>query len=267
LPAVKVPFELAYCVVDPDLVPENGAVPAPPPNTGSPGVRAAELAHALAAEKYGMPPEFPATLNVGVLVPLATESRPTRPGNTTLVTVPVPGGLPASTRLPLPRGSITKAWLAIRVPLTVAKVVVVPDLEPEEGAPPGPPPTMGSPLVNDPEEAQTVGLEKYGIPPELPATEIAGVVLGVATESSPPAPEETETLLTVPMPGAPPESTMLPLASHTAAWPLVVGPFRVAKVVVFPDLLPLVGPPAPPPITGRLEMSEADEAQVPEAEK
>jgi hypothetical protein len=65
---------------------DEGATPAPPPFTSALAVSAAELAHVLAPEKYGMPPLVPATVNAGVVVGVATEIRP--PVKETLVTVP-----------------------------------------------------------------------------------------------------------------------------------------------------------------------------------
>jgi hypothetical protein len=65
-----------------------GAAPAPPPSTKSPAGSAAEVAHVDALEKYGIPPEVPATVNAGVVVDVATEIKP--PVNETEVTVPVP---------------------------------------------------------------------------------------------------------------------------------------------------------------------------------
>jgi hypothetical protein len=44
------------------------------------------------------------------------------------------------------------------------------------------------------EDAQVVEPEKYGIPPEVPATVKAGVVVGLATEMSPPVKPTVVTL-------------------------------------------------------------------------
>jgi hypothetical protein len=76
-----------------------GAVPEPPPNTTPPEASNAEDAHVVAEEKYGMPPDVPATVNAGVLVGVATEIKP--PVKPTLVTVPPVAG-DAQTVLPEP---------------------------------------------------------------------------------------------------------------------------------------------------------------------
>jgi hypothetical protein len=55
--------------------------------------------------------------------------------------------------------------------------------------------------VSTPELAQVLALEKYGMPPDVPATVNAGVVLAVATEIKPPV---KLTLVTVPLPPPPP---------------------------------------------------------------
>jgi hypothetical protein len=64
-----------------------GGLPAPPHFISVLTVPAAELAHVAAPEKYGMPPEVPATVNAGVDVGVPTEINP--PVKETLVTVPV----------------------------------------------------------------------------------------------------------------------------------------------------------------------------------
>ena len=65
-------------------------------------------------------------------------------------------------------------------------VVVVPKLPSTVGATPAPPPSTILFVVNTPEEAQVVPLEKYGMPPLVPAIVNAGVVVGVATDTIPP---------------------------------------------------------------------------------
>jgi len=65
-----------------------GVTPAPPPRTIAPAARAAEDAQVDALEKYGMPPEVPATVSAGVVVAVATVMIP--PVKLTLVTVPLP---------------------------------------------------------------------------------------------------------------------------------------------------------------------------------
>lgn len=75
-----------------------GGLPAPPHFISVLTVPAAELAHVLALEKYGMPPLVPATVSAGVVVGVATEIKP--PVKETLVTVPLPPPPPLSTQLP-----------------------------------------------------------------------------------------------------------------------------------------------------------------------
>ena len=74
-------------------------------------------------------------------------------------------------------------------------VVVVPKLPSTVGAAPAPPPSTILLAVNTPEDAQAVPLEKYGMPPLVPAKVNAGVVVGVATDTMPPV---QLTLVTVP---------------------------------------------------------------------
>ena len=63
------------------------------------------------------------------------------------------------------------------------------------GAAPAPPPTIKALAANAALDAQVVPLVKYGIPPLVPATVSAGVVVAVATEMMPPV---KLTLVTVP---------------------------------------------------------------------
>ena len=65
-----------------------GATPAPPPTISALAVSAALLAQVLALEKYGTPPDVPATVSAGMVVAVATLIRP--PVKLTLVTVPDP---------------------------------------------------------------------------------------------------------------------------------------------------------------------------------
>lgn len=65
-----------------------GAAPAPPPITSALAAKAADVAQVDALEKYGTPPEVPATVNAGVVVPVATDTTP--PVKLTEVTVPEP---------------------------------------------------------------------------------------------------------------------------------------------------------------------------------
>ena len=85
-PDVCVPVVVTNSVVLPDTVPTAGAAPAPPPMTGKFAVSAALDAHVAAPEKYGMPPDVPATVKAGVVVAVPTETSP--PVQPTLVTVP-----------------------------------------------------------------------------------------------------------------------------------------------------------------------------------
>jgi hypothetical protein len=69
------------------------------------------------------------------------------------------------------------------------------------GAAPVPPPTTIAFEASAAELAQVVPLEKYGIPPDVPAIVNAGVVVAVAIETMPPV---QLTLVTVPEPPPPP---------------------------------------------------------------
>ena len=120
----------------------------------------------------------------------------------TLVAVATPSvgvtsvGLVAKTLLPVPVLSVkAAARLAddgvpknVRMPAAVDVVL---------GAAPAPPPITIALAANAPELAQVVPLEKYGIPPDVPAIVNAGVVVAVATETIPPV---QLTLVTVPDP-------------------------------------------------------------------
>lgn len=80
-----------------------GVAPAPPPTTKALAAKAAEDAQVDALEKYGMPPEVPATVNAGVVVGLATVMMP--PVKLTVVTVPpdaVEARVPATNVNPVP---------------------------------------------------------------------------------------------------------------------------------------------------------------------
>lgn len=55
-----------------------------------------------------------------------------------------------------------------------------------DGAKPAPPPTINALAVKTAEDAQLVPLLKYGMPPDVPATVNAGVVVGDAIETIPP---------------------------------------------------------------------------------
>jgi hypothetical protein len=76
-----------------------GATPAPPPTTKAFAASAADEAHVEAELKYGTPPDVPATVNAGVVVGVATETKP--PVQPTDVTVPEPPPpLPVVSSLP-----------------------------------------------------------------------------------------------------------------------------------------------------------------------
>jgi hypothetical protein len=64
------------------------------------------------------------------------------------------------------------------------------------GAAPAPPPKTIALAANAAEDAHVDALLKYGIPPDVPATVKAGVVVAVATEIIPPV---NDTLVTVPV--------------------------------------------------------------------
>jgi hypothetical protein len=72
------------------------------------------------------------------------------------------------------------------------------------GAAPAPPPNTTEVEASNADVAQVDALEKYTMPPEVPATVRAGVLVGVATEINPPV---KDTLVT------PPVVFRLPLAS------------------------------------------------------
>ena len=72
-PPVFTPLPIAVTTPEPVVV-VAGAEPAPPPRTISFAASAAELAQALLLEKYGMPPEVPATVNA--IVPLVVIGTP-----------------------------------------------------------------------------------------------------------------------------------------------------------------------------------------------
>jgi hypothetical protein len=130
----------------------------------------------------------------------------------TLVAVATPSvgvtsvGLVANTKEPDPVSSVTAAArLAddgvpkkVRIPAAVDVVL---------GATPAPPPITIALAANAPELAQVVPLEKYGIPPDVPAIVNAGVVVAVATETIPPV---QLTLVTVPDPPPPDAAIVMP---------------------------------------------------------
>ena len=79
-----------------------------------------------------------------------------------------------------------------------------------EGATPAPPPSTKSPAGSTAELVHVDEDVKYGIPPEVPTTVSAGVVVGVATDTIPPV---NETDVTVPVGPAPLDAAVIkPLA-------------------------------------------------------
>ena len=84
-----------------------GDAPAPPPRTNCPLPRAADDAHPVALEKYGMPPEVPATVNASVPLVVIGEPetliRPPVKLAPALVTVPLPAGV---AHVPSPRQNV-----------------------------------------------------------------------------------------------------------------------------------------------------------------
>jgi hypothetical protein len=120
--------------------------------------------------------------------------------------------------------------------------------------------------VSAADEAQAEELEKYGMPPLVPATVRARVPLVVigdpATEINPPV-KVWATLVTVPVPQAAPCAIWFPFASIFTQSPLVCVPVVVTNWVVFPDRVPTLGAtPAPPPMTGRFAVKAPEEAHV-----
>ena len=105
-----------------------------------------------------------------------------------LVTVPLDGVPSAPLKVTGAPALPTLAARAVRMPVPVVTVA---------GAAPAPPPTTSALAASAAEVAQVVPLEKYGMPPEVPATVSAGVVVAVATETMPPV---KPTLVTVPLP-------------------------------------------------------------------
>ena len=82
------------------------------------------------------------------------------------------------------------------------------------GAAPAPPPSTTAEAVRAPDVAHVDPLEKYGMPPDVPAIVNAGVVVAVAIETMPPV---QPTLVTVPAPLATVQPSALPLASTPSA--------------------------------------------------
>lgn len=85
-----------------DAAIDDGAAPAPPPIKTALAANAADDAHVDAEEKYGMPPDVPATVRAKVPLPVIgeppTDTKPPVKVSATLVTVPV-GTAPPSVRV------------------------------------------------------------------------------------------------------------------------------------------------------------------------
>jgi hypothetical protein len=132
----------------------TGAPPAPPPSTIALATRAVEDAQVEVLEKYGMPPEAPATVRASV--PLAvigepeTVIRPPVNDCATEVTVPVP----ATAHVPSPRQKVDALALVPLFKLVTGKLPVTPvpkgnpvalDSVPLDGVPSTPPFTTNAP--------------------------------------------------------------------------------------------------------------------------
>ena len=105
-----------------------------------------------------------------------------------LVTVPldgVPSAPPFTTNAPAVP-VLTPSAVTTPVPVVVVA-----------GVTPAPPPSTNEPAASAAEDAQVDPLEKYGMPPEVPAIVNAGVVVGFATVIIPPV---KPTLVTLPLP-------------------------------------------------------------------
>src|ERR1700735_5330370 len=95
---------------------------------------------------------------------------------------------PESTKLPL--ASIDTQWPLVSAPVLVANLVVLPVTDPTVGAEPAPPPITGRLAVRAADDAHADDDEKYGMPPDVPATVSARVPVEVIgeppTDISPP---------------------------------------------------------------------------------
>ena len=198
-------------------------------------------------------------VNVAVsTVPAVMTSVPTAPADVSVIAttdsvypeivgVVSVGDVP-KTLAPVPVSSVNSAarFALDGVPRKVrapAAVVVV------EGAAPAPPPMTKALAAKAADVAQVVPLEKYGIPPDVPAIVNAGVVVAVATETIPPV---QLTLVTVPLPAG---------LDQDGAAPVVA----VRTCPVVPVAVAEGATPAPPPYTTPYWVSAADEAIVPAA--
>ena len=181
LPEANVAPTVANFVVVPDTVPDVGAPAPPPPSTGALSVSAAEDAIAVALEKYGMPPLVPAAVKPSVPEVVTGEPLTVKiagAASATLVTVPVPApvvhGLATVVRLPL-ASTWTQFPFANVVVLTVACLVVLPEIVPTIGAEPAPPPSTGMFNVRAADDPIVDALEKNGMPPLVPFAVTASV--------------------------------------------------------------------------------------------
>lgn len=102
---------------------------------------------------------------------------------------------------------------------TPVPVVVV------EGDAPAPPPIIIALAVKSPDDAHVEVEEKYGIPPDVPATVNAGVVVGLATEINPPV---KPTVVTVPLPVPAPIAV---LKSEALSQSTVLSALALKKVI------------------------------------
>jgi hypothetical protein len=115
------------------------------------------------------------------------------------VTVPLDGVPNAPLKVTNAPAEPTLVPSAVKTPVPVVVVA---------GALPAPPPIIKAFAINAADVAQVDAELKYGIPPEVPATVKAGVVVGVATVINPPV---NPTDVTVPTDIDPPKLVEAPL--------------------------------------------------------
>jgi len=152
-----------------------------------------------------MPPKAPPLLYCTWVVdppgdppPPAGVAQDPSPRQNVVLEAPVPLFKLVTGKLPVTSAvKLTAPNVGAPAALPCSTVVVVPRLASGAGAAPAPPPTIRAYCVNAPELAQVEALEKYGIPPDVPAMVNAGVVVAVATDTMPPV-QPTE--VTVPVP-------------------------------------------------------------------
>lgn len=137
-----------------------GAAPAPPPTTIAFAARAADVAHVEALEKYGMPPDVPATVKANVPEAVTgepeTEMMPPVNDWATLVTVPPPPEVAIQLVMPVP--SVDRTYplvppvvgrVMVHVPAAAADLTVTaPEVEPDKSKLPAAVPA--TPSVNAP---------------------------------------------------------------------------------------------------------------------